>query len=115
MCLSYPLFHYYLVKCIFMTNDMTVGRPIYSILKMTLPVMAGNLFQQFYSMADTMIVETAGGFILSLFLSQKDASVISLATEYLRIVALFLPAFGTIMIYRRHMRRAEEDLARLNS
>lgn len=121
-----------------------------------------------------VIVETAGGFILSLFLSQKDASVISLATEYLRIVALFLPAFGTIMIfrssiqgmgntsvpmlngtlesvcralwtvflirfgsfhqlcfvnptawtmaslmlimiYRRHMRRVEEDLARLNS
>ena len=61
MCLSYPLFHYYLVKCIFMTNDMTVGKPIYSILKMTLPVMAGNLFQQFYSMADTMIVDRCRG------------------------------------------------------
>ena len=47
-----------------------------------------------------LIVETAGGFILGQFLSQKDASVISMATEYLRIVALFLPAFGTIMIFR---------------
>ena len=35
---------------------MTVGKPVSSILKMALPVMLGNLFQQFYSMADTMIV-----------------------------------------------------------
>ena len=37
-------------------KDMTVGSPTKNILKFCLPLMVGNLFQQFYNMADTIIV-----------------------------------------------------------
>lgn len=39
-----------------MTKDMTVGKPSKMIIDFTLPIFAGNIFQQFYSMADTIIV-----------------------------------------------------------
>lgn len=39
-----------------MELDMTKGRPMSVLLKFALPLMAGNLFQQFYNMADTIIV-----------------------------------------------------------
>lgn len=39
-----------------MTKDLTVGKPSKIILDFTLPIFAGNIFQQFYSMADTVIV-----------------------------------------------------------
>ncbi|MCH5352614.1 MAG: MATE family efflux transporter [Acutalibacter sp.] len=39
-----------------MVMDMTTGDPIKRILKFFLPVMLGNLLQQFYSMADSIIV-----------------------------------------------------------
>ncbi len=39
-----------------MTRDMTTGSPLKNILKFCLPLMVGNLFQQFYNMADTIIV-----------------------------------------------------------
>ena len=39
-----------------MTNDLTRGSPAKQILFFTIPLLIGNLFQQFYSKADTMIV-----------------------------------------------------------
>lgn len=39
-----------------MANDLTVGKPLPAILRMALPIMAGNIFQQFYGMTDTIIV-----------------------------------------------------------
>ena len=39
-----------------MTKDMTAGSPAKLILKFTIPLIFGNLFQQFYSMVDTIIV-----------------------------------------------------------
>lgn len=39
-----------------MTKDMTTGSPLKNIVKFCLPLMLGNLFQQFYNMADTIIV-----------------------------------------------------------
>ena len=39
-----------------MTNDMTVGNPTKLILKFIIPLLIGNIFQQFYSMVDTIIV-----------------------------------------------------------
>ncbi len=39
-----------------MTKDMTNGSPFGLILRFTVPLMFGNLFQQFYSMVDTIIV-----------------------------------------------------------
>lgn len=39
-----------------MTQDMTTGSPLKVIIRFSLPVFIGCLFQQFYSMADTIIV-----------------------------------------------------------
>ena len=39
-----------------MTKDMTQGRPLQLILLFAVPLMLGSLFQQFYNMADTIIV-----------------------------------------------------------
>lgn len=39
-----------------MTKDLTSGNPMRVLLWFTLPLMLGNLFQQFYSLADTIIV-----------------------------------------------------------
>ena len=39
-----------------MTKDMTTGSPMKNILRFCLPLMVGNLFQQFYNMADIIIV-----------------------------------------------------------
>lgn len=39
-----------------MTKDMTNGSPFKLILRFTVPLIFGNLFQQFYSMVDTIIV-----------------------------------------------------------
>ena len=39
-----------------MEKDMTSGSPLRLILWFSLPVLIGNIFQQFYSMVDTIIV-----------------------------------------------------------
>lgn len=39
-----------------MTKDLTSGAPLKVILLFTLPLVLGNLFQQFYALADTIIV-----------------------------------------------------------
>ena len=39
-----------------MTNDMTKGNPTKLILLFSIPLLIGNIFQQFYSMVDTIIV-----------------------------------------------------------
>lgn len=39
-----------------MAQDMTKGNPFSAILKFSLPVIGGNLFQLFYTLADTVIV-----------------------------------------------------------
>ena len=39
-----------------MTKDMTQGSPLRLILAFAVPLMRGSLFQQFYNLADTIIV-----------------------------------------------------------
>ena len=39
-----------------MTRNMTAGSPAKLIVMFTIPLIIGNVFQQFYSMADTLIV-----------------------------------------------------------
>ncbi len=39
-----------------MVQDLTKGKPVKLILLFTIPLLIGNIFQQFYSMADTVIV-----------------------------------------------------------
>lgn len=39
-----------------MEKDMTVGKPASVIISFTIPILIGNIFQQFYNMADAIIV-----------------------------------------------------------
>ena len=39
-----------------MTKDLTGGHPLRVILLFSFPLVLGNLFQQFYALADTIIV-----------------------------------------------------------
>lgn len=39
-----------------MTNDMTKGNPLKIFIYFTIPLLIGNIFQQLYSMVDTIIV-----------------------------------------------------------
>ena len=39
-----------------MTEDLTRGSPFKVLLQFSLPVIGGNLFQLFYTLADTVIV-----------------------------------------------------------
>ena len=43
-----------------MTNDMTVGSPTKLIIQFMIPMCLGNVFQQFYNIADSII---AGQFL----------------------------------------------------
>ena len=36
--------------------DLTTGNPFWSLLKFAIPVILGNLFQQLYNTADSLIV-----------------------------------------------------------
>lgn len=42
--------------------DLTVGNPFWSLLKFAIPVILGNLFQLFYTLADSVIVGKTLGF-----------------------------------------------------
>ncbi len=44
-----------------MSKDMTRGNPLRLILIFAVPMLIGNIFQQFYSMADTIVVGTCIG------------------------------------------------------
>lgn len=39
-----------------LTNDMTVGKPLRHIIRFTIPLLIGNVFQVLYNMVDTIIV-----------------------------------------------------------
>ena len=43
------------------TKDMTQGSPLRLILMFSLPIIAGNLFQQFYSLVDTFVIGRVEG------------------------------------------------------
>lgn len=39
-----------------MTNDMVVGKPMNLIIRFSLPIIIGNIFQQFYTIVDSIVV-----------------------------------------------------------
>ena len=59
-----------------MEQDMTRGNPLSVIFMFTLPLAVGNIFQQLYNMADTIIVPIPGH---EKILSVKMAPVKALA------------------------------------
>ena len=51
-----PVKSHFFWRCFSLTKDMTVGSPMKLMFNFAIPLMFGNLFQQFYSMVDTIIV-----------------------------------------------------------
>ena len=45
-----------------MTKDMTTGNPVKLLLWFSIPLLVGNIFQQFYNMADAAIVGRTLGY-----------------------------------------------------
>ena len=58
-----------------MTKDMTKGSPLRLILTFSIPMLLGNLFQQFYNMVDSIIVgkyiSTRSGWVKSMVSTVK--------------------------------------------
>lgn len=71
--------------------DLTVGDPFRSLLKFAIPVILGNLFQLFYTLADTMIVGKTLG-------AQSLAAVGSTS-----IIIYFVFCLSTVLPVLRHL------------
>lgn len=89
------------------TLDMTIGNPIKIILIFSIPLLIGNLFQQFYNLADTMIA----GYTLG---DTAISAIGSTSSFYSLIVNI---AFGfnsgyAIVISRFFGKKDEEGLRR---
>ena len=60
--------------------DLTVGNPFWSLLKFAIPVILGNLFQLFYTLADSVIVgKTLGADSLAAVGAPVSLSILSFA------------------------------------
>lgn len=66
-------------------TDMTVGSPLRHIVRFSIPLLIGNLFQQFYNMADSIIV----GRFMGEESVQAQAAVNTGAPVIFLIIALF--------------------------
>lgn len=76
-----------------MITDMTEGNPSSTIIKFTLPMLIGNLFQQFYNIADSIIV---GRFIGKDALAAVGSSFMLMNFFSFVIIGLCL---GTSIVY----------------
>ncbi|MBQ4176733.1 MAG: hypothetical protein II640_04635 [Lachnospiraceae bacterium] len=87
-----------------MTNDLTVEKPLPAILRMSLPIMAGNLFQQFYGMTDTIIV----GRLLGKYALAAVGSTSSLYNMILRFANCVVGGFAIILAQKFGARSYKE-------
>ena len=62
-----------------MTKDMTAGSPLKLLVLFSVPMLIGNIFQQVYSLADTIIIGRTLGYV-SIFSMQSS--------ETLRVLAI---------------------------
>ena len=61
--------------------DLTTGSPFWSLLKFAIPVILGNLFQLFYTLADSVIVgKTLGAESLAAVGSTSTAVIMPVST-----------------------------------
>lgn len=91
-----------------MTKDMTVGNPAKTILYFSIPILIGNIFQQLYSMVDTIIV---GKFINS----QALAAVGSTGCLYFLIIGFVQGITSGLAIVTSQCFGAKDDDALRNS
>lgn len=65
-----------------MTKDLTEGRPLPILFKFSLPIIGGNLFQLFYTLADTVIVGQT--------LGEKSLSAVGSTSIIIYFVLVFI-------------------------
>ena len=76
-----------------MTKDMTVGSPFKTIIYFSIPMLVGGIFQQFYGVADTIII---GKFVGSRALAAIGATT-STMFFFLSFAIGFTNAFSIVM------------------
>ena len=76
-----------------MRKDMTIGNPMKIILLFSLPVLLGNLFQQFYNMVDTVIVGQ--------YLGEDALAAVGSTGCLMFLVAFLLIACGIVCLRNR--------------
>jgi len=88
-------------------TDMTVGSPLRHIIKFSVPLLIGNVFQQFYSIADSYIV---GNFIGT----DAQAAVIIGMPVFFLVIALFagLGMGATIILSQNYGAKEMETVRR---
>lgn len=69
-----------------MAKDMTSGNPLKIILLFSIPILMGNLFQQFYAMVDTLIVGQ--------FLGEKALAAVGLTGSLMFLILGFANGIG---------------------
>ena len=80
--------------------DLTTGNPFWSLLKFAIPVILGNLFQLFYTLADSVIVgKTLGAESLA---AVGSTSILSTLCS---VLSMDLPvdlvsAWGSVVVQR---------------
>ena len=77
-----------------MYHDLTKGSISRSLLLFALPMMAGNLLQQFYNIADTLIIGSAGGGRLVVYADDIPDLDLSGTQHGLRRAVFHLPGKG---------------------
>ena len=93
-------------------RDMTEGNPLKLILAFAVPLFIGNIFQQFYSMVDTMVVgyhlgDTGiaiiylfGGSLVRFTTGTTDEEMLRYAVMSLRIHFSTFPFLGVVFVMR---------------
>ena len=89
-------------------RDMTKGSPAKLILLFAVPLMLGNIFQQLYTMVDTIVVGQVAGVQLAarwlLVLLNTPDNIIGMSLIYLRIVFCGIPIVAAYNIFASVLR-----------
>ena len=91
-----------------MAADLTAGRPFPVILKFSIPVIGGNLFQLLYTLADTVIVGQTMG--------EGALAAVGATTVFVYFILFFIQGLtnGFSIILAQSIGRRDEEEARKN-
>ena len=91
-----------------MQKDLTQGNPFKTLIRFVLPIIAGNLFQLFYTLADTIIVgQTMGANALAAV--GATSNVVALVLSFIEGIAS-----GFSIIAGQHIGAKQSDDTRIS-
>ena len=109
-----------------MTKDMTQGSPLKLLLAFAVPLMLGSLFQQFYNLADTIIVgrfvgvealAAVGSVVLQGAVNGLGSDIVAAQTaggKAAQFLSVPLESIGTAMTTYTSQNMGAKDLGRVN-